>query len=280
MRASASVVRADNPRLEREPMKKIEAAMQEIEKTGLVQTFTHQGVKFWWQRDWNDFQNVRYPRDTVNPAPSQELIAASTDKQQKLFSLRGVAFRKSSGNDSEVSPHPARTGRRETLALTLTAPSSDLRQEDWRDDLRDVEADVEPVSATPTSWNTGQRHKRESALMPVHPKCDPATFTACRRGFCVPFVFAGRWRTQVDPDSRDRAATDAYIRAVVERGVAKLPSEGALGVSALQFWDDHWKAEHAGRGPAATVTDRASRTLAAGRELIQQQIAARQGKVS
>lgn len=120
MRASATVLRADNQRLEREPFKRVVAAMMTLERVGLVQIFEHQGTKFWWQTDWQDFQNVRYPRDTVNPPPSPEKIATATAKTQQLFGLRSVGSQKHSENISEIVRTPARAGVRETQTLTPT----------------------------------------------------------------------------------------------------------------------------------------------------------------
>lgn len=120
MRASATVLRADNLRLEREPFKRIVAAMLALEEIGLVQIFEHQGVKFWWQTDWQDFQSVRYPRDTVNPAPSAERLGDATVRTRDLFALREKPSRERLRNGSEIDQIPARAGGRETLTQTQT----------------------------------------------------------------------------------------------------------------------------------------------------------------
>src|SRR6188768_3484339 len=59
MRASVSVLRADNRKLEQEPTRRLEKAMAAVVDSSLVQTFTHQGVVYWWQADWQDFQMVQ-----------------------------------------------------------------------------------------------------------------------------------------------------------------------------------------------------------------------------
>lgn len=130
MRASASVVRADNPRLEQEPLRAIVRAMVTIEQSGLVQTFAHQSVTYWWQTDWQDFQGIRYPRDSVNPKPAPEVIATATPKTQRLFAVRSVSTPQDFGNGSEIDPHPAGAGGRQTLPLTQTPTLTPTPSED------------------------------------------------------------------------------------------------------------------------------------------------------
>jgi hypothetical protein len=120
MRASASVLRADNPKLEKEPLKRIEAAMGQIESVHLVQVFVHQGARFWWQADWQDFQGVVYPRSTVNPCPPPVSLSIATVKTYDLFKKHGT-FQESSKNDL-------------TAALTLTLTPTQTRTE--RDRVR------------------------------------------------------------------------------------------------------------------------------------------------
>jgi hypothetical protein len=130
MRASVSVLRADNPCLEREPAKAIERALGRVIELGLIQRFTHQGEPYLWQRDWQDFQGVRYPRETVLPMPPPAEVAKGTDKTRKLFAVRANTERgdccvisemtpQESGKVSEVSPTPAGAGARETQTQTL-----------------------------------------------------------------------------------------------------------------------------------------------------------------
>lgn len=173
MRASISVLQADNPRLEMEPTRKLKAAMSVVARSGLVQTFTHQGVSFWWQPDWQDFQQIRYPRESVNPLPPVESLALASVRTLKLFEIRAGQTQEDCGKVSETSPHPARAGGRETLTLTLTPQRS--REESARET---------------TPLIDGRAHRRHGQ----HAWCDRT------RNVCVPYglhsEFMGRLCTE------------------------------------------------------------------------------------
>lgn len=226
MRASPSVLRADNPKLEQEPIKRLVMAMHVIERSGLVQAFEHQKVKFWWQTDWQDFQNIRYPRDTVNPQPSEHLLELATDRQRKLFALRTMPSLRDSGKIPETPPVPARAGGRETLTPTLTPPGSGSLEESAR-------------GTTPPSPEVN------------HPRCDPATAAACARGICVPLFLAQQWRAQHDPDGRVPTVTNDILRDFVRDALGALPV-GPIGDDPLKFWRAAWSARHGTQAPSAT----------------------------
>lgn len=261
MRASSSVIRADNPKLEDEPLKKIVAAMATIEASGLVATFEHQGVKFWWQKDWQDFQQIRYPRESVNPCPPPECIATASSKQRKLFAIRSEDSQEDSGNISETPPHPAGAGGRETLTLTPTH-SEDLA----------LETEETPISTVPPTWG---KNRSKGGLVRNHPHCDKATSDACARNYCVPSFHVTAWRGQVDADSPQSQKADDYLRDVVRRGLAKLPPSGPIGgTTAAKFWEQHWADEHALSAPVAVrrpfaAQDKGSRSMEAGDRAIE-----------
>lgn len=245
MRASASVLMADNPRLEREPVRRLERAMAAIVTSGLVQTFTHQGVTFWWQDDWQDFQGIRHPRGTVNPAPSQEAIQTATKKTRELFAQRPVIDREDFGKVSEKVQTPARAGGRETLTLTLTPTpqGSGSSEESARETTAMARRDsVPPVFAPP-------RGRRGVSLAGSHLGCYP-TPDACGRGVCVPAWLGREWLQQF----ADQAEGERVIAAVVEATVRDLP-DGPIGDEPKVFWRAVWKAVHgskASRGGSRT----------------------------
>lgn len=206
MRESTSVLRADNPRLEREPIKRLEKAMARVVESGLINTFTHQDNTYWWQTDWQDFQGIRYPRESVNPQPSPEVLKSATEKTRKLFAMRAEPLRKDFGNASEASPHPAGAGGRETLTLTLT----------------------------PTLARSGSS---EESARETKPLVDGAAIRAhgshgwCslpREGLCVP---AFLHREFLGKSGRTDAELRGWYRGVVDR------FEGVgVGEDALVFW--------------------------------------------
>src|SRR4051794_12258086 len=78
MRFSAITLQADSDRMASKPAKAIQRALERIEAVGLVETFQHQGRSYAFQRDWQDWQRVEYPRSTVNPAPPINRLTDTT----------------------------------------------------------------------------------------------------------------------------------------------------------------------------------------------------------
>lgn len=126
MRYSVSGIRHDNPRLEEEPLKKVEAALRRVVDVELVRVFDHQGKLFLWQPDWNDWQQVKYPRLSVNPAPSSVEIAANATKTtRELFEKHPQFTNKRFLENEETFSSLACAGGRETLTLTQTPTSEE-----------------------------------------------------------------------------------------------------------------------------------------------------------
>lgn len=236
MRESASVLRADNPRLEREPMAKIKTAMGAVVASGLVAVFSHQSTPFWWQHDWQDFQMVKRPRATVMPAPSIDTLTRATEKTRDLFASWhpffaapiSETFRKSSDerirNESETKSTLAREHQQEQEPQQQQQPP-DSRARD----------SVEPV------WSQ-HRHGAIAGrgLVGDHRRCDPVTAAACDRGFCVPPWLAGQWRAQFGGNV---LAADAEIRASVDSGLAAL-GPGPIGDAPKDYWPRWWQLRH------------------------------------
>jgi hypothetical protein len=90
---TAIQVQADNLALARESIHVVHAALERLVAVGLVRTFTHQGVTFLYQHDWQDWQKVEYPRVSIRPKPTGEAFKACSVKTRKLLSKHpgGVA---------------------------------------------------------------------------------------------------------------------------------------------------------------------------------------------
>ena len=222
MRASATVLRADNVRLEREPIRRIHEAMRQLEQHDLVQVFEHQGVKFWWQCDWQDFQGIRYPRETVNPAPPElTLLGSATEKTRALFGLRGKASRERLRNVSVTSPIPARAGGRETQTLTLTANTSGSGSSE--ESARET-TPREPLE----SLVNGTELRRHASQ---HAWCD------WKRKMCVPYglhdELVGRL-SRPDADEKLRA----WYPTVIDRY-----GDQPIGDSVFEFWRNEFAAK-------------------------------------
>lgn len=129
MPASAIVIQAHNRNLRQRPTRAIQKALEAVIAAGLVLTFNHQGERYVWQPDWNDWQQIRYPRTTVWPLPEDCNLA--TKATVKLFSHHSAKAQSDFGNESEMPPTPVRAGAQETLTQTPTpaqTPEGSLRE--------------------------------------------------------------------------------------------------------------------------------------------------------
>lgn len=111
MRYSAITLRDENAYLESKPEKVVSKWLDAVVASGLIHTFTHQGRAYVYQRDWQTWQKVEYPRATLAPCPPIEEIAECDEFTQLLFQLhpggRGERFvwpRKKSSARPEKSP--------------------------------------------------------------------------------------------------------------------------------------------------------------------------------
>lgn len=234
MRASASVLRADNPRLEAAPLKGVERAMQALEASGLIEKFEHQGVRYWWQTDWQDFQGVRYPRDTMHPQPTDDQLRCATEPTRKLFALRSVPSRQRLRNGSEnvsetvteTSPLPVRAGGRETLTLTQTLQGSGSSKE------------IQISTAQPAWRQRGQGHGSLLAGEAFHRRnCAPWAFAACQRGVCIPKYDWPKWELRQPAE-----ALQAFVEAWAERAAS-------AGDAPEKFWPQAFTAHFGSAAP-------------------------------
>lgn len=253
MRASATVLRADNIRLEREPFKRIVACMERLESCQLVQIFEHQGVKFWWQNDWQDFQGIRYPRDTVNPAPSPEKIATATPKTRALFALREKQPRERlrgvTETVTETDPLPASAGGRQTHTLTANTPGSGSSEGSLRETSGPLPASVPRLGAG----------SKVGGLVGDHRRCASPAAEACARGLCVPAFLVDQWLRQFDPDGELPDVASADVKRFVRETLATLPA-GPIGDDPLAFWRAAWRARYGSKAPVERAPGRRGNT--------------------
>jgi len=118
MPASAFVLQADNRLLRQRPTRTVQKALEAVIASGLVTIFLHQGERYVWQADWQDWQGIRHPRNSVRPVPSD--LSSATVKTRELFGKRAETSPEDSGNVSETFQPLAGAGGRETLTQTQT----------------------------------------------------------------------------------------------------------------------------------------------------------------
>lgn len=137
MRASAAALRAGNDALEHKPVKVLERALKRLVTIELVCAFEHQGKTYIYQSNWQNYQNVRYPRLSVNPIPDQALIDACTDEQRELFAKKSrkvsAESPKERSKDAADSPSPAHAGGREWLTATGKRLTAHGKRQDARE---------------------------------------------------------------------------------------------------------------------------------------------------
>lgn len=135
MPATVSILQADNVFLRREKHRLVQAAFDQLVTVGLMMAFLHQGERFVWQPDWQDWQQIKHPRRTVHPTPETAVIVEygtplTVALFEKYFSDIGdvisETFLKSSGKVSEprVRGHARNTNPN---------PNSDLPEESARE---------------------------------------------------------------------------------------------------------------------------------------------------
>ncbi|MCY4658539.1 MAG: hypothetical protein OXF93_01815 [Acidobacteria bacterium] len=78
MRADAVAFQAAHDALSGRPARAVQRSIERLVEAGLVGTFAHQGSRYLYQADWQDFQRVRYPLRTMHPLPAAAEVSAKT----------------------------------------------------------------------------------------------------------------------------------------------------------------------------------------------------------
>ena len=107
MRRTAIAIQGANLALASRSKRSIDQAIDTLVTVGLLLAFEHQGEPFVSQSTWQDFQKIRYPRDTILPVPGADVLARCSPPTVELFQKH---FR----NPSEAFPSLPRAGGRET----------------------------------------------------------------------------------------------------------------------------------------------------------------------
>lgn len=87
MRSSPLVPQADNSNLGKRPARAIQQALDTLVRIDLARSFEHQGTTFIYQRDWQDYQHVRYPKRTMLPRIPNNQLGGCTLATQWLWTV-------------------------------------------------------------------------------------------------------------------------------------------------------------------------------------------------
>lgn len=132
MRLSSVPLRADNDYLETLSDRLVERMLQRVIEVGLARKFQHQGKSYVYQHDWQDYQKVKWPSRTINPAPPEEQLAECSDRTRLLFSVHpgGSGAKVPRHLDDGASPEPgSRVSERDVEGLLARALPSVLGQD-------------------------------------------------------------------------------------------------------------------------------------------------------
>jgi len=210
MAASAFVLQADNRGLRQRQTKQIQKALEAVIAAGLIIAFVHQGERYVWQPDWQDWQGIRYPRASVSPLPSD--LSVATPKTRELFGKHTASSPQDFGEVSETLRSYAGAGMRETLTPTPT-----------------------PTPA-PTRTQVGESEKRADFGQSItgahrtHGWCN-------QRGLCVPKVLYDELLQRVGVERQ--AELRAWMGTIIDGLGPTVPGE-----TVWVFWRSRFEAWH------------------------------------
>ena len=78
MRADAVAFQAAHDALSKRPAEEVAKCIERLVAVALVAAFEHQGARYVYQWDWQDFQRVRFPARTLHPLPASAEVSRRT----------------------------------------------------------------------------------------------------------------------------------------------------------------------------------------------------------
>jgi hypothetical protein len=217
MRRSVVVLQAANDALASRPKRYVDAALDKVVTVGLLVPFEHQDEWFVCQLDWQDFQKVRWPRESHNPEPPALILQKCSDSTRALFAQR-------SRKTSEIDPQDftrARTREEATAnGLRLEAKGAAFRSDG-------VTAGMNPKD-----------HLKHAACDDTHSRCVPMAVHTKLSDLLAP------------KHGGDRPTAGAALKAWYPEVWATLPADFVMG-DEFKFWQGRFDAAFASPDPAA-----------------------------
>lgn len=173
MRASAVTLQSTNDALDAKPARIVMRALERLLVVALVQGFEHQGRSYVFQRDWQHYQKIEWPRNTIEPAPAQDILDTLTSEKERttrdLFGRHpGGTSRKKAKDvpndlerDSQIISDSRAPARGERLTLTANAQANGQR-------LREAVAPAEVLlDAYRAHWKRAYGHESSLLISPI-----------------------------------------------------------------------------------------------------------------
>jgi hypothetical protein len=203
MKFSPDQLRADHERAAGKSVKVVQRALDRIVAIGLVHRFDHQGRQYIYSRNWQEYQKVDYPRETIAPMPPAEELAACKPETLNLFGF-----------------HPGGKFGREMKKLIAEGLSIDSA----RVRLLVPEGGPGETAAPRPSRGIG------SGVMAGSLPRDHVRHAFCGRK-CVPDFLHGEFKQSVGG-----ADPDATVRLFYAEVMASIPADQPIGEEPLKFW--------------------------------------------
>lgn len=144
MRRDAVVLQAANDSLAQRSRAVVNRAFDRVIELGLVVPFEHQDESYVCQLDWQDFQKVRYPRESHLPIPGAALLLRCSPSTRALFKNHSGCVSEKLPKDSRASQSDdAKSSRLTANGIRLTANGLGMRfDEFWQHYPRKVGKDA------------------------------------------------------------------------------------------------------------------------------------------
>ena len=224
MPCTAARLQDANHAFEGRPARLLVKALQRLIGVTLVPQFDHQGRSWICQHDWQDYQKIRFPRESNFPVPPEPIWSALTEATRGLFLLRlrrhAESARSEPRDNSTVSAHP--TGAPDRAEPLTTNSELQTLNSEGEKSARETPPRIAPPGTRPPALLDGAAMRRHG----THAWCSLPE----RDGLCVP-----RFLHQEFIGKLGRTTAHAELLTWYPMALALFAGR-SIGEDALVFW--------------------------------------------